>query len=178
MTSAQDEQKERVRVLLQDNWLRNRDLREDVRLDNERKNLSTLGQFTAAELAESDSGRFAKKIEVVGQKRETNYPALPPTSPWSSPDPSGLEPPFPIDISEPPIVGEHFEIERSLSSTRRVGGDVAASDGDDAAKASPASSLQSDKKSASGLSPISAGTGAVSRMKRDAAPSPLTKRKL
>jgi len=41
-------------------------------------------------------GRFKKhKPSIVGELPQ--YPTLP-SGPWASPDPSGIEPPFPVDI--------------------------------------------------------------------------------
>jgi hypothetical protein len=94
------EMKDKLRVLANEQRVR-AELKRDLQIDNERKNASSYSAFTAAELAESDSGRFAKRIEVVGQKRETNYPTLPSSSPWSQPDPSGLEPPLGISVADP-----------------------------------------------------------------------------
>ena len=60
-------------------------------------------------------GRFAQvnKSTVVGSDPATLYPRLPSGSPWSS-DPVPPEPPLNQDISEPPIVGESWEVEKSL----------------------------------------------------------------
>ena len=42
-----------------------------------------------------------------------SYPKLPASSPWSC-DPVPPEPPYGLDISEPPIVGESWEVAASL----------------------------------------------------------------
>ena len=58
-------------------------------------------------------GRWAKPTQVSGKDPATLYPKLPTTSPWSN-DPVPPEAPLGIDISEPPIVGESWEVEASL----------------------------------------------------------------
>jgi hypothetical protein len=173
--STIQEMKDKLAILANEQRLR-AELKRDLRdLAN---NASTLCQFTAAELADND-GRWVKKVEVVGQKRETNYPQLPASSPWHAADPSGLEPPLGISVAEAPIVGEPHEIERSLRSTQRVGGDLAAGDGGDTTARHAEVSPFSSNKSASVVSlASSAGTGTTSGMKTDVVPSPLAKRKL
>jgi hypothetical protein len=59
-------------------------------------------------------GRFAKAIpnNVIGSS-PISYPTLK-SGPWSPQPGPGPEPPFGEDISTPPIVGEHHEVEASL----------------------------------------------------------------
>ena len=63
-------------------------------------------------------GRWQKQTptQVTGKDPATLYPKLPSNSPWSS-DPVPPEPPYGQDISEPPIVGESWEVEASLDRT-------------------------------------------------------------
>jgi hypothetical protein len=63
-------------------------------------------------------GRFSKVApnNVIGSS-PVSYPRLPQSSPWSAPDPSGPEQPYPIDLSEPPEpVGTAQEINDSLKA--------------------------------------------------------------
>ena len=61
-------------------------------------------------------GRFAKNVptNVSGKDPSTLYPRIP-TGPWSA-NYAQVPPeaPYPEDISTPPIVGEHHEVEASL----------------------------------------------------------------
>jgi len=61
-----------------------------------------------------EGGRYAKTTpnNVIGSS-PVSYPKLPASSPWSC-DPVPPEPPYGIDISEPPLVGEQWEIGKSL----------------------------------------------------------------
>jgi hypothetical protein len=162
-------QKEKLRTLLQDNWMRNRELREDVRIDNERKtNATTYSVFTESEL-NAEEGRFKKSSQVVGTRRDVSYPQLPASSPWSMPDPSGIEPALGVDINEAPVVGTHAEILRSICDLDGAGG------GDDSGESS---SHPTSKTSASVVLPSAGGSGTTSGMKTDVVPSPLAKRKL
>ena len=74
---------------------------------------STLHQFAQSEAGDI-GGRFAKPATVNASEQAVHYPRLPTTSPWSS-DPVPPEPPYGQDISEPPIVGESWEVEQSLN---------------------------------------------------------------
>ena len=73
---------------------------------------ATLHQFAQSE-ANEISGRWAKPTTVNASQQAVHYPRLPTSSPWSS-DPVGPEPPYGQDISEPPVVGESWKIEKSL----------------------------------------------------------------
>jgi len=73
---------------------------------------ATLHQFAQSE-ANEISGRWAKPTTVNASQKAVHYPRLPTSSPWSS-DPVGPEPPYGQDISEPPVVGESWKIEKSL----------------------------------------------------------------
>jgi hypothetical protein len=74
---------------------------------------STYQNFAQSDASLENQGRFAKAQHISGTQPTTQYPRLP-SGPWSGPDPSGLEPPLGIDVSEAPIVGEPFEVEASL----------------------------------------------------------------
>jgi hypothetical protein len=122
--SHQREQRERRETLRNDQLVRNAKLHEKLaplferndQLQRDRDPASTLLAFAESE-AGSISGRWRsnQKSRVLGAKEEALYPNLPPSSPWSSPDPSGLEPPFGIDINAVEPVGEYGEIEASIA---------------------------------------------------------------
>jgi len=78
------------------------------------KNDATTFHDFAQSQADEVGGRFAKPTQVSGKDPATLYPKLPTSSPWSS-DPVPPEPPYGQDISEPPVVGESFEVEASLN---------------------------------------------------------------
>jgi len=83
-------------------------------LANDRANASTLHDFAQSQ-ADEVGGRFARPTQVTGKDPATLYPKLPTCSPWSR-DPVPPEPPYGQDISEPPQVGEWWEIENSLDA--------------------------------------------------------------
>ena len=62
---------------------------------------------TEAELEEESGGRFKKKTRttIVGVNPASAYPRLPPSSPWSCPDPTGVEPILGVDVNEVPDLG-------------------------------------------------------------------------
>ena len=62
------------------------------------------------------SGRWAKPTQVRGSEGAVHMPRMPANSPWAAPDPSGQEQPFGIDVSEPVVTGEAFEVEASLDA--------------------------------------------------------------
>jgi hypothetical protein len=119
--SATDEQKQRFLELMR-----------DIAAAKELANSTTLSQMTSADLAESD-GRFAKRIEVIGSKREVGY-ATQPKDQWTNQQTMvpNTEPPlgFSVDAMEP--LGTYAEIEasiqRNLSSTGVRGDNCADSD--------------------------------------------------
>jgi len=74
---------------------------------------STMHGFAQSEASEI-SGRWAKPTQVSGSEGAVHMPRLPSNSPWSAPDPSGPEQPFGIDVSEPVVTGESWEVEASL----------------------------------------------------------------
>jgi hypothetical protein len=76
MPSHQDEQKERLRVLLQDHWRDRRALRDDIAVANERANATTYSVFIESEL-NAEEGRFKKSSQVVGTRHDVSYPRLP-----------------------------------------------------------------------------------------------------
>ena len=79
-----------------------------------RNDATTLHDFAQSAAGEI-SGRWAKPTQVSGSEGAVHMPRLPANSPWSQPDPSGQEKPYPIDLSEPPEpVGTAQEIEDSL----------------------------------------------------------------
>jgi len=68
---------------------------------------ATLHDFAQSEAGEI-SGRWAKPTQVSGSEGAVHMPRLPANSPWSQPDPSGQEKPYPIDLSEPlSLWGQH-----------------------------------------------------------------------
>jgi hypothetical protein len=73
---------------------------------------TTLHRFAQSE-ASDIGGRFAKPQTVNASEQAVHYPRLPTSSPWSC-DPVPPEEPLGVDISEPPLVGEQWEIEKSL----------------------------------------------------------------
>jgi len=81
---------------------------------NDRANVSTFHQFASSE-ANEVGGRFARPTQISGTNPTPLYPKLPASSPWSC-DPVPPEEPLGIDISEPPVVGESFEVEQSLNA--------------------------------------------------------------
>ena len=83
-------------------------------LANDHANASTLHDFAQSQ-ADEVGGRFARPTQVTGKDPATLYPKLPTCSPWSR-DPVPPEPPYGQDISEPPQVGEWWEIENSLDA--------------------------------------------------------------
>src|SRR5262249_12068716 len=85
-------------------------------LRNERG--GTYYDIAAAE-ATAVGGRYAarERSTVVGSSQPVAYPAQPSNSPWAS-DPVGLEPPLGEDLGGAPIVGEAFEVEKSLREAR------------------------------------------------------------
>ena len=103
-------------------------------LRNDQRNASTLHQFASSEAGEI-GGRFAKPATVNASQQAVHYPKLPTSSPWSC-DPVPPEEPLGIDVNEPVVTGEPFEVEasqqpfswmkdrpNSLSSHRGVGVD-------------------------------------------------------
>lgn len=54
-------------------------------------------------------GRFKKEIptKIIGASPALQYPRLPPSSPWASPCPTGVEPVLGIDINAVPDLGFH-----------------------------------------------------------------------
>jgi hypothetical protein len=50
-------------------------------------------------LDQSADGHSALALQAERGRRIPIYPAQPAGSPWAAPDPSGEEPPFPVDIS-------------------------------------------------------------------------------
>jgi len=87
----------------------------------------TYFQIAAGE-ADAVGGRFAteSKMRVTGTAPAPQYPALPSCSPWSS-DPVPAEEALGVDLSAAPIVGETFEVEKSLAESRGGEGVDAAS---------------------------------------------------
>jgi hypothetical protein len=109
--SHQIEMKEKLSTLMQDLLVRKQ--QEPQPLNDDASTFHTFAQSDAA----SVGGRFAQtqSAKVVGADKSVEYPAIP-SGPWSAPDPSGLEPPFPVDVSEPVITGEWHEVQASLAS--------------------------------------------------------------
>jgi hypothetical protein len=103
MTSRQEEQAERKRLVGSTNATTYRDL---------------------ANLDTSLGGRFSEGGTVTGTQPETHYPRLPEGS-WSH-DPTGVEPPlgYAIDALEP--TGNPHEIDVAASLAQSVGGEDAA----------------------------------------------------
>jgi hypothetical protein len=58
---------------------------------------------------DESQGRFAKSAPTF--PGGTRYPRQPETSPWSQGNVTGVEPPFPVNISYVPPVGEAFEVQ-------------------------------------------------------------------
>ena len=60
-------------------------------------------------------GRWQKQTptQFSGKDPATLYPKLPSNSPWSNPI-EAVEPPLGIDVSEPVVTGESWEVEKSL----------------------------------------------------------------
>jgi len=94
-----------------------------------------------------EGGRYGKvaPTNVIGSS-PVSYPRLPSTSPWSAPDPSGQEQPYPIDLSDPPEpVGTAQEIQDSLQPFSWLRGDRSSTSaspvcaGDDDVVATPTS---------------------------------------
>jgi hypothetical protein len=81
-------------------------------LRNDQRNASTLHQFAQSEAGEI-SGRWAKPQTVNASRPTVEYPRIP-SGPWAGNDPSGVEPPLGIDVNEPVVTGESFEVEQSL----------------------------------------------------------------
>jgi hypothetical protein len=65
---------------------------------------------------DESGGRFQKQVPInkSGKDPATLYPRLPASSPSAQPDPSGKEPSLGFSVDETPIVGEQWEIEKSL----------------------------------------------------------------
>ena len=93
---------------------RERVLRNDKRV----KDASTFSQFATSD-ANQDAGRFEQinKSHVVGSAPVPEYPRLPENS-WTN-DPTGVEPPLGF-VDETPIVGENFEIAKSIERLERA----------------------------------------------------------
>jgi hypothetical protein len=133
-----------------------------------------------AELELENQGRFARPATIVGTTHAPSYPQLPASSPWSQPD-GPPEPPLGFSVEEVPLVGEAFEIERSLRASIDAG-----SGGDlhPAMPSSPLTSTASENNGDGGIgdaptSPlIDAGAGAatVSNSLAVAAPSTIRRR--
>jgi hypothetical protein len=68
-----------------------------------------------ADASLEQSGRFAKPQAITGKDPSTLYPRIQ-SGPWSAPDPSGQEASFGIDVNEPVVTGESFEVEQSLNA--------------------------------------------------------------
>ena len=72
-----------------------------------------------ADASLEQSGRFAKPQAITGKDPATLYPKLPTSSPWSNPI-EAVEPPLGFSVEETPIVGEQWEIEKSLDENFAV----------------------------------------------------------
>jgi hypothetical protein len=76
--------------------------------------------FQSRAIAEADDirGRWTEihKSNVVGATPTPQYPTLPTSSPFAC-DPTNVEPPLGYDINEVAIVGEVFEVAKSLDGT-------------------------------------------------------------
>jgi hypothetical protein len=83
-----------------------------------------------AELDLENTGRFSKPHTVIGVDAP-DYPRLP-SGPWADPVQIPPEEPLGYDISEVPIVGEAFEVAKSLDGTADATNvaDVASSSGE------------------------------------------------
>jgi len=88
-------------------------LKNEARLRNEQA--TTFHSFATSE-ADAVGGRWAKPTQITGNEGAVHMPRLPANSPWAQPDPTGQEAPFPIDINEPVVTGEAFEVEASLDA--------------------------------------------------------------
>lgn len=75
----------------------------------------TLASRAASAIAQENQGRFAKGTTITGSQAATQYPRIA-SGPWSDNDGTGVEPPLGYDVNEPVVVGETWEIERSLQS--------------------------------------------------------------
>jgi hypothetical protein len=86
--------------------------------DKRVKDASTFSQFATSD-ANQDAGRFEQinKANVVGSAPTIEYPRLPENS-WTN-DPTGVEPPLGF-VDETPIVGENFEIAKSIERLERA----------------------------------------------------------
>jgi hypothetical protein len=152
--SHQDEQKERVRVLLQDHWRDRRALRDDITVANERANATTYSVFTESEL-NAEEGRFKKSTQVVGTRVAAEYPRLPSDSfPAQASAVPNTEPPLGINVNYVEPCGTEPEILRSLShlpttDERSRRGEQVSEDGEGVAQGTVASSpATSDSASA------------------------------
>jgi hypothetical protein len=132
MTSRQEEMKERK-------WLA-----------GSTTDFTTYHQLTSTDVG----GRFAiesPRPRLSGEVRETKYPRLPDTSPWSGPQVPD-EPPLGFSIDEQECCGQPFEIEQSL---KNAASSVIPSED---ASAPPLELTQSDSTSGGELSRV-ASTG-------------------
>lgn len=68
-----------------------------------------------AEIGEEMGGRF-KRLAAIPVTGVPTIPTLPASSPWSVPDPTGIEPPLGVDIGAMEPTGTEQEIQRSLAS--------------------------------------------------------------
>jgi hypothetical protein len=74
--------------------------------------------YYAHAASEAAGGRFARQTQsmTVGSRPLVEYPVLPASSPWHR-DPVPAEEPLNVDLSIAPIVGEVFEVEKSLAES-------------------------------------------------------------
>lgn len=100
MTTQHEEQKERLAVLLNDGLVRK----------------DTLASRAASDIAQENQGRFAKGTTITGSQAATLYPRLPANNPQNQMAMVPPEPPLGMDVNETPIVGEAWEVERSLQA--------------------------------------------------------------